>query len=157
MRFPLSYKQLNHITTSMQHLTLETLRLNLSVLLRTFLLNIHPSEYGCPEMNLSASQPVSLLCSLVKSIWARTTLISWAQEYHGIQPSFFNFCDKTSKVSWCRIPKYKSGLAWILSVTAPKQISWAWKSTEAARPWVQDCRALRLKGEDSEYKWSPLG
>lgn len=47
---PLPYRQLNHITASMWNLSLEMLRLNLSVFLRKFLLNIHlnPSEYGGP-------------------------------------------------------------------------------------------------------------
>lgn len=77
---PRPCRQLNHITASMHHFSFELLMLNLSVLLRKFLQNIHlnqsmvvPYSGGRDyKMNLVGSQPVRLLHILVKSTWART-------------------------------------------------------------------------------------
>lgn len=72
---PRPRRQLNHITASMHHFSFELLRLNLSVLLRKFILNIHlnqsvvvPYRGGRDyKINLVGSQPVRLLHILVKS------------------------------------------------------------------------------------------
>lgn len=135
---PRPCRQLNHITASMHYFSFELLMLNLSVLLRKFLLNVHlnrstvvPHSGGRDyKMNLVGSQPVRLLHILVKSTWARITGTAWAQGYPGKQWLFFNWLRQNSKALCCRIPYYKSGLALILSVTVPKWISWAWECTE---------------------------